>query len=47
MSKDIGELLKYGQVEIVLDLLPKQDHGVLNKNLQELFIKHNIFIIKI
>lgn len=37
MSKDIGELLKYGEVEIRLDLLPSLDHGMMNTKLQELF----------
>ena len=37
MSKDIGELLKYGEVEIRLDLLPSFDHGMMNGRLQELF----------
>jgi predicted Rossmann fold flavoprotein len=37
MSKDIGELLKYGEVFISLDLLPDLDHGVLNSKLQETF----------
>ncbi len=37
MSKDIGELLKYGDVNISLDLLPKQDHGMIDKKLQEIF----------
>lgn len=37
MSKDIGELLKYGEVEIKLDLLPHLDHGMMNNKLQELF----------
>ncbi len=37
MSKDIGELLKYGEVEIKLDLLPHLDHGMMNSKLQELF----------
>lgn len=37
MSKDIGELLKYGDVEIRLDLFPAFDHGMLNTKLQELF----------
>jgi len=40
MSKDIGELLKYGEVVISLDLLPAQDYGVLNKTLQDLFKDH-------
>jgi hypothetical protein len=37
MSKDIGELLKYGEVEISLDLLPTLDYGQLNTKLQEIF----------
>lgn len=37
MSKDVGELLKYGEVEIKLDLVPSKDHGMLNTALQELF----------
>lgn len=37
MSRDISELLKYGQVEIRLDLLPSLDYGQLNLKLQELF----------
>lgn len=37
MSKDIGELLKYGDVVIRLDLLPHLDHGMMNSKLQELF----------
>ncbi len=37
MSKDVGELLKYGEVKIRLDLLPKLDHSMMNTKLQELF----------
>ncbi len=37
MSKEIGELLKYGEVIIKIDLLPSLDHGMLNSKLQELF----------
>ncbi len=37
MSKDIGELLKYGEVIISLDLLPDLDYGELNNKLQEIF----------
>jgi len=37
MSKDIGELLKYGDVEILLDLLPKFDHAKMNLTLQKIF----------
>ena len=40
MRKEIGELLKYGEVVISLDLLPAQDYGVLNKTLQDLFKEH-------
>ena len=41
MSKDIGELLKYGSVVLSLDLLPTQDYGKLNIKLQELFKDHD------
>lgn len=37
MSKDIGELLHYGEVVLSLDLLPSEDHGTLNKKLQDIF----------
>lgn len=40
MSKDIGELLKYGEVEISLDVTPKMAHDQLNKALQESFEKN-------
>lgn len=41
MSKDIGELLKYGEVELALDLLPHEDYSTLNSKLQELFKEHD------
>lgn len=41
MSKDIGELLKYGDVVISIDLLPKLNYGMLNTQLQELFKEHH------
>lgn len=41
MSRDIGELLKYGEVTISLDLLPTLDYGMLNSRLQELFKVHD------
>lgn len=41
MSKDIGELLKYGDVVLSLDLLPKEDYSTLNTKLQELFKEHD------
>lgn len=37
MSKDIGELLKYGPVVISIDLIPTMDPGALNVALQKLF----------
>lgn len=37
MSKDVGELLKYGEVILSLDLLPHLDYGMLNNKLQEVF----------
>jgi predicted Rossmann fold flavoprotein len=36
MSKDIGELLKYGEVQLSIDLLPQEDFGTLNTRLQNL-----------
>ncbi len=41
LSKDIGELLKYGDVVISLDLLPSLDYGMLNTTLQDLFKNNN------
>ncbi|MDO8655443.1 MAG: aminoacetone oxidase family FAD-binding enzyme [bacterium] len=38
MSKEIGELLQYGEVVITLDLFPKLDQGVLRKQLQTLLV---------
>lgn len=37
LSHDIGELLKYGEVVVSLDLLPNLDHGQLNQKLQDIF----------
>ena len=37
MSKDIGELLKYGVVELYIDLFPKMDNGTLDRHVQEIF----------
>ncbi|OGZ06989.1 MAG: hypothetical protein A2942_02685 [Candidatus Lloydbacteria bacterium RIFCSPLOWO2_01_FULL_50_20] len=39
MSKDIGELLKYGKVALVLDLFPRLDHGALDRSFQATFQK--------
>ncbi len=41
MSKEIGELLKYGEVVIELDLFPKTDSGTLRKQLQELLVSES------
>ncbi len=41
MSKEIGELLRYGEVVISIDLLPSFDHAKLNLGLQELFKKND------
>ncbi|MDQ5883558.1 MAG: hypothetical protein QG654_472 [Patescibacteria group bacterium] len=46
MSKDTGELLKYGEVLIELDLLPKENYGTLNEKLQELCKTENKKMIK-
>ena len=42
LSSEIGELMKYGDVVISLDILPQYDYATLNKALQDLFAKeHN------
>ena len=41
MSKDVGELLKYGEVELSLDTLPALDYGQLNLKLQEIFAEES------
>ncbi len=41
ISKEIGELLKYGEVVIMLDLFPSVDYGALRQSLQELLISQN------
>lgn len=41
MSKDINELLKYGEVHLSIDLFPKFDHGKLDLAIQELFTKQS------
>jgi hypothetical protein len=41
MSKDVGELLKYGDVLLSLDLFPSQDHGALSAKLLALFTEHH------
>ncbi len=37
MSKAIGELLKYGAVEVSLDLMPSLDAGAVDRKVQEAF----------
>lgn len=37
LSKEIGEMLGYGDVAVSLDLLPDFDHAKLNAKLQEIF----------
>lgn len=41
MSKDINELLKYGEVYLSLDIFPQFDHGKLDLNIQEIFSKQS------
>ncbi|HEY5383348.1 MAG TPA: aminoacetone oxidase family FAD-binding enzyme [Candidatus Paceibacterota bacterium] len=38
MSREVGELLEYGEVTIMLDLFPKLDYGALKEKLQALLI---------
>lgn len=37
ISRDVGELLKYGEVVLALDLFPKEDHAQLDARLQHIF----------
>jgi predicted Rossmann fold flavoprotein len=37
LSSEVGELLKYGEVFLSLDILPDLDYGQLNLKLQEIF----------
>lgn len=46
MSREVGELLKYGPVVIMLDLLPHLDHALLKAQLQELLIGESNKLIK-
>ncbi len=41
MSSEIGELLKYGEVMLSLDILPDHDYSTLNEALQKLFAKES------
>jgi predicted Rossmann fold flavoprotein len=41
MSKEIRELLKYGDVSITIDILPKYDYSKLNTELQNIFETNN------
>jgi predicted Rossmann fold flavoprotein len=38
MSRDVGELLKYGDVAITLDLFPSKDNGKLKNELQTILV---------
>lgn len=46
MSGDVGELLKYGPLDISLDLFPGVDLGTLNKNLTTLLHEQSNKLIK-
>ncbi len=41
LSKEVSELLKYGEVMLGLDILPTLDYGALNLRLQEIFKENN------
>ncbi len=41
MSKDIGELLKYGDVTITIDLFPAKDNRMLKQNLQDILVEES------
>ncbi len=41
MSKDVGELLKYGSVKMLLDLFPAKDNGKLKNELQNILVSES------
>lgn len=41
ISKNIGELLRYGDVSLSLDIFPHLDHGKLDLNIREIFSKQS------
>jgi predicted Rossmann fold flavoprotein len=41
MSREVGELLEYGEVTIMLDLFPKLDYGALKEKLQALLVEES------
>ena len=41
MSRDVGELLKYGDVTISLDLFPTRDNGKLKNELQNILVEES------
>ena len=46
MSGEVGELLKYGDLALSLDLLPAHDYATLNKALLDLFEKRSNALFK-
>ncbi|MDQ5954333.1 MAG: hypothetical protein QG583_261 [Patescibacteria group bacterium] len=41
MSKDVGELLKYGEVTISLDMFPSVDTGTLKQRMQSILVEES------
>ena len=41
MSKDVGELLKYGDVKILIDLFPARDNKGLKQDLQNILVEES------
>ncbi|KND50215.1 MAG: Flavoprotein family protein [Parcubacteria bacterium C7867-003] len=41
LASEVGELLKYGEVFLSLDLLPNLDHGQLNQKLQDIISENS------
>lgn len=41
VSRDIGELLKYGEVSLSLDTFPSVDMGALDKKVREILVKNS------
>ena len=46
MSRDIGELLSYGEVSLEIDLFPKDGYDIVQAKLQELLKKNHVKKIK-
>lgn len=46
MSREVKELMKYAPVELVLDLVPGMDQGMIDQRLQEVFAEYQNKLVK-